>query len=278
MTGEDRSMFVAVGEYTLAIVCCTLLLYLLHECIRRYLKLTTAFFLLALLSLPLWSDELNGWFLWLKTALMIISVLIISLARLGHATTGHRLTFLKRSIFLWMIYVALITNIAVALVPDLEIENYFNALTGLLLCILVPLPTDGWRIDTHRYGRNDLLVDLPVLWCLLYGTWWLNFLYDGWPNILGRGVCLIAVTLIPIAIYRRGDLWLSVRAYTLALYMLSIALCDYTVPVLDVAVKSDRQFETMWGIINFILSATYAFWWFAGGRKRFRGRYSTAGS
>jgi hypothetical protein len=269
-------MPVPIWPYVLTMMCCILLLFIAHELFRRFLRLTTLFFVLACLSFPLWISNLGDWFLVVKTLLMIVAITIISLTRLGYALTNQKVAVLRNSLFLWIIYLALVLNIALALIPDIEVGNYYNALAGLLLCVLVPLPRKGWRIDTSREKHHDLLVDLPILWCLLYVSWWMNLVYDVWPNIFSRGLCLMAVTLVPLVIYRRSDLWLSTRAYTLALYMLAIALFDYSIPSIDSVVKRDDKIKILWGVLNLSFHAVYALWWFRDGRKRFKEQLAPA--
>jgi hypothetical protein len=259
-------MVEVIGSYVLTMICCTLLLFVVHECFRRFLKLTILFLVLACFSFPVW--DLGGWFLVLKTILMLAAAIVISLARLGYALPEQRAAILRNNLFLWIIYLALVANIAVALIPDVDAGNYYNAFAGLLLGILVPLPPNGWRIDTSRYNHHDLLVDLPIVWCLLYVSWWMNLVYDVWPGIFNRGLCLMLVTLIPLVWYRRSELWLSIRAYTLAFYMLTIALFDYSIPSIDSIVRHDDRVMILWGVVNLSLHGVYAVWWFRGGRKR----------
>jgi hypothetical protein len=269
-------MLIPIGQYILTMICCTALLFFVHDFFRRYLKLTIFFSLLVLLSCPLWFANLGDWFLVVKTVLMILSIIIISFTRLSYAMKSPAMSRMRGATPFWLIYTVLISNILVALIPDIEIGNYYNALAGLILCITVPLPPLGWRIDTTPNKKHDLLADLPIVWCLLYTSWWMNFIYDGWPNIFSRGLCLMAVTFIPLIMYKRSDLWLSIRAYTLAFYMLTITFFDYSVPFIDSVVKQDNKVIIIWGVINLMLHVVYILWWFRGGYKRFKEKYSLA--
>jgi hypothetical protein len=87
----------------------------------------------------------------------------------------------------------------------------------------------------------------------------------------------MVVTFIPLISYKRPDLWLSTRAYTLAFYMLTITFFDYSVPYIDSVVKQQISVITIWGVINLALHIVYAIWWFRGGRKTFREKYAPAG-
>jgi len=265
-------MAASIGGYLVVMIGCTLLLYVIHELFRRFVRSTTAFWVLVLLSCPIWISNLGDWFLVIKTLMMIVAIIIISITRLRYALANQNEPVARTNILLWLIYLALILNIAVALIPDIEVGNCYNALTGLMLCILVPLPPKGWRVDTARYKCHDLLVDLSFVWCLLYASWWLNLVYDIWPRIFSRGICLMVVTFIPLIIYRRSELWFSIRAYTLAFYMLTIALFDYSIPSIDSVIGRDDTVKILWGGINLVLIAVYTIWWFSTRRRRLEGR------
>jgi len=267
-------MSATIWQYVLAMSVCTLLLFLLHELFRRFLKITSILFFLVLFSFPLWTYNAEDWFLTAKTMLMAVSIIVINYARLGDSVRSLHLPVLKNSIPFWLIYLALVSNILLALAPDFEIGNYYNGLAGFLLCITVPLPPKGWKIDFTRYKNRDLLVDLPIIWCLLYISWWMNFLYGTWPGILGRGICLMLVTLVPVALYKCNDLWLSTRAYTLVFYLLTIAFFDYKVPYLDIHVKLTKNFLIFWGVLNSITTLAYSVYWFLPGRKKYKIKYA----
>jgi hypothetical protein len=267
-------MSATIWQYILAMICCTLVLFLIHEFFRKFLKITSVLFFIALFSFPLWTYNLSDWFLIVKTLLMIVSIIIINFSRLGYSLKNLHLSIFNSNIPFWLIYLALISNILLALSPDVEIGNYFNAITGFLLCITVPLPPKGWRIDIARYKNYDLFVDLPIIWCLLYISWWMNFIYGNWPGIFSRGICLMLVTLIPYIMYKSNDLWLSIRAYTLVLYLLSIAFFDYKIPYLDITIKLTRNLLIAWGILNSIITIAYSLYWFIDGRKNYKKKYA----
>jgi len=267
-------MSVPIWQYILAMICCTLVLFFIHEFFRRFLKITSVLFVLALLSFPWWIKNLNDWFLMAKTLLMVASIIIVNFSRLGYTFKSHKFQIFRSTVPFWVIYLALIFNILLALSPDLEIGNYYNAIAGIILCITVPLPPKGWGIDSVRYKNHDLLVALPIIWCLLYVSWWMNLVYGSWPNIFSRGICLVIATLIPIIIYKSADLWLSTRAYTLVVYLLSIALFNYSIPYIDTPVRTIRKILILWGVLNIIISLTYALFWFLSGRKKILEKYT----
>jgi hypothetical protein len=271
---EVLIMSATIWQYILAMICCTIVLFLLHEFFRKFLKITSLLFFIALFSFPLWTYNSKDWFLIAKTLLMIVSIIIINSSRLSYSLKGIHLSIFNGNITFWLIYLALISNILLALSPDFEIGNYYNAVAGFMLCITVPLPPKGWRIDNTRYKNHDLFVDLSIIWCLLYISWWMNFIYGSWPGIFSRGICLMLVTLIPVIIYKSNDLWLSIRAYTLVFYLLSIAFFNYKIPYLDISVKMTRNLLIFWGILNSIIALAYSTYWFTDGRKKYKEKYS----
>jgi hypothetical protein len=267
-------MSVTIWHYILAMIGCTLILFLIHEFFRKFLKITSFIFFIALFSFPWWKSTYTDWFLIAKTLLMIVSIIIINFARLGNSLKSYNLSIFKSKLPFWFIYLALTSNILLAILPDIEIGNYYNALAGLILCITVPLPPKGWRIDLVKYKNHDLFVDLPILWCLLYFSWWINFIYGSWPEIFNRALCLMFVTFIPIIIYKSTDLWLSIRAYTLVLYLLSIAFFNYSIPYIDTPVRFSRNLLIFWGILNGIAAITYSLYWFVYSRKKYNEKYT----
>jgi hypothetical protein len=271
-------MSIPTWQYFFTMLCCILILFFIHEFFRKFLKITSVLFVLVFLSFPWWIKNLDDWFLMAKTLLMVASIIIINFSRLGNTFRNHKFSIFKSALPLWLIYIVLLSNILLALSPDIEKENYFNALAGVILCTIVPLPPKGWRIDSVRYKNNDLLVDLPILWCLLYVSWWMNLVYGSWPGIFNRGICLVIVTLIPIILYRSADLWLSIRAYTLVIYLLSITFFNYSVPYIDTHISPVRKILIGWGVLNSVMCLLFALFWFLRGRKKYIEKYAhTAG-
>lgn len=87
----------------------------------------------------------------------------------------------------------------------------------------------------------------------------------------------MVATLIPVVIYKRSDLRLSVRAYTLTFYLITIALFDYSIPFVDTVVRPDSKVKTLWGVLNLTLLVFYTLWWFGSGQKKFKCKYALKG-
>jgi len=258
-----------VWQFILAVVAYATSLFFVHEFFRKYLKLSTAFFALTLLTFPLWKDNLGNWFYWAKTLLMLVPVLVVSLIRLSYATSSATLSFLKTRRSLWIVPVVVWLNVLVAIPIDIEIGNYFNAVAGIMLAATIPLPNRRWRIDTTLFKKHDLLVDIPLFWSLLYITWNANLIYGNFPGALGRTACLLLVTIIPAVVYKRNDLWLSTRAYTLAFYLFLNASFGLAYPLIDLPYVTDNKVLVTWGAANLFLHVIYAVWWFWSGRKAY---------
>lgn len=260
-------MDIPIWQYVLAMSGYTLLLFFVHEFFRKYLKLTTIIFILMLLSFPLWISNLEGWYIWGKTFLLLIPITIANLIRLSYAIKSDKLSLFKKDMAFWVIYVALFLNILETSIKGLTIGNYYNSVAGIILCITIPFPNKAWRVDTTPGKKHDFLVDLPLFWCLLYITLMANHSYGRWPAAFGMSVCLLSATLITIIVYKGTDLWLSTRAYTLTLYIFLIVCLGYSPPFIVSTIAFNSKVQIIWGIANLVLHVIYALWWFLKGYK-----------
>ncbi len=124
-----------------------LFLFLFLEYTREKQKFYKWFFILALFTLPLWFINLHSWFRWAKTISVLIPICFVSFVRISndgnHSTVMQSL---KKKWPMWILYLVLMLNILEATMGDFEVGNYFNAISGLILCITIPLPTRHWRI------------------------------------------------------------------------------------------------------------------------------------
>jgi len=168
------SYFVSMGIYVL-------FLYMFLDFTREKQGFFKWFFILALLSFPLWFMNLHSWFRWAKTISVLIPVCFLSFVRMSNDGNHDSVMMsLKKKWPLWLLYLILMLNIAEATMGDFEMGNYFNAISGVILCITIPLPTKHWRIMKNDGKRNfaELIADLPLAWCLLYVTWNAAFVYS----------------------------------------------------------------------------------------------------
>ncbi|WP_240473447.1 hypothetical protein [Ferrimonas senticii] len=250
-------------------------LLLLVEFMRKTPRFTFVFWLLALLTAPLWADNLEGWFRWAKTVSVLLpTALIVGFARLAYLYSQDNnalYRFFRRDWVLWALYGVLFLNIAEATLKDLVTANYFNFVAGVILLITMPFPKykngqrQYWLIGKDK--PNDLLFYSTAAWNFLYTTWNMAFVYGENASYFASSFCiLMAAELYPL-IKKRPELYIIARVYTLACHILIRALGDPFVHVMDSSSWANNTVLWVWGAINMVLHIAYLWWYFKKGRK-----------
>lgn len=251
-------------SYIVSMSVYSLLLFLFLEFAREKQNFYKWFFILALLSFPLWFLNLHSWFRWAKTISVLIPTCFVSFVRISN-DGNHKdvMMSLKKKWPLWILYFILMLNILEATMTDFELGNNFNAICGLILCVTIPLPTKHWRI-----GRNDgkrtfaeLIADLPLAWCLLYVSWNAAFVYAENTTFFASSLCILIVPEIWMLYHKRTDLWLMGRVYTLAFHILIRSSYDVFTPVMDSTLWFNEAVLNSWGLVNVILHGAYLIFW-----------------
>ncbi len=267
-----------VLSFVVSMLAYMLFLILFLEFTREKQNFYKWFFIVALLSFPLWFLNLHSWFRWAKTISVLIPTCFVSFVRIAN-DGNHEDTMesLRKKWPLWILYGVLMLNIAEATMNDFEMGNVFNALSGVILCITIPLPTKHWRIGKND-GKNafaELLADLPLAWCLLYVTWNAAFVYSENTTFFASSMCILLAPEIWMFLKKRTDLWLMGRVYTLAIHILIRSCYDIFTPVMDSTLWFDPQVLKWWGIGNLILHSMYLiYWFFAYRNKDYKLKYS----
>jgi len=235
---------------------------------RKQYKFAAIFWILALFTFPLWSEQLEGWFRWAKTlSVLIPTALIVGIGRIAQYENREGWwKFFRKDWVLWSLYGILGLNILEASLKDFAMGNYFNAVSGLILIVTIPLfkkknkQNPGWEIGKKHPG--DLLVYTDPLWNFLYTTWNIAFVYAENPGFAASSFCiLLAAELYPI-IKKRPELYVTARVYTLAIHILIRANYDIFTPLMDSSVFANENVVYWWGLINFILHVPYIFYYF----------------
>jgi len=255
-----------------------LFLILFLEFTREKQNFYKWFFVVALLSFPLWFLNLHSWFRWAKTISVLIPTCFVSFVRIANdGNHENTMESLRKKWPLWILYGVLMLNIAEATMNDFEMGNIFNALSGVILCITIPLPTKHWRIGNND-GKNsfaELLADLPLAWCLLYVTWNAAFVYAENTTFFASSMCILLAPEIWMFLKKRTDLWLMGRVYTLAIHILIRSCYDIFTPVMDSTLWFNPQVLKWWGITNLIIHSMYLiYWFFAYRNKDYKLKYS----
>ncbi len=258
-------MALDVLSYIVSMSLYVLFLFLFLEYTREKQKFYKWFFILALLTFPLWFINLHSFFRWAKTISVLIPICLVSFIRISN-DGNHKdvLMSLKKKWPLWLLYLVLNLNIIEAVKQDLELGNYFNAIAGIILCITIPLPTKHWRIAKHDGKNNfaELIADLPLAWCLLYVTWNAAFVYSENTMFVASSICILIAPEIWMLVKKRTDLWLMGRIYTLAIHILIRSCYDIFTPIMDSSLWYNESVCYFWGLGNLILHVGYLVYWF----------------
>lgn len=254
-----------VLSYVVSMLAYMLFLIMFLEFTRERQGFYKWFFILSLLTFPLWFLNLHSWFRWAKTISVLIPTCFVSFIRIANdGDHENTMQSLRKKWPLWILYVVLMLNIVEATLTDFELGNILNALCGVILCITIPLPTKHWRIGKND-GKNafsELIADLPLAWCLLYVTWNAAFVYAENTTFFASSLCILIAPEIWMFIKKRTDLWLMGRVYTLAIHILIRSCYDIFTPVMDSTLWFNPEVLKWWGVVNILLHGTYLVYWF----------------
>lgn len=229
---------------------------------RKHPKASAYFWIASLATFPLWilTGGVEGWFRWFKILSVILPTIVVGLARIAvhYNRTGPVWNVLKKPGFVWFFYGILFLNIAEAVVKDLQLGNYANALTGVVLCVTIPYVPKYWKITTT--GGSDLIAYTTAGWNLLYTLWNAAFVYAEAPKYFAASVTiLLAAEIYPI-IKRRPELYVIARVYTLATHLLLRAAADFFPAVMDASRWFNADVLHWWGIVNLVAAVPFLFW------------------
>lgn len=263
-------MNIPVWQYVVSMSIYILFLLLLVEGMRRTPRLTTAFWLLSLVTAPLWGDNIDGWFRWVKTVSVLIPTAIIvggaRIAWLYNDNPNKFLSFFRGEWVLKALYMVLFLNIAEATAKDFALANYFNAICGVILCITIPFPRykNGQRLYwvVGKDKPNDVLFYSTAAWNFLYTTWNMAFVFGEHPAFFASSFCiLMAAELYPV-IKGRPELYITARIFTLAFHILARATNPEMFEVMDSSSWANQSVVYYWGLINLVLHVPFVIWYF----------------
>lgn len=272
------------------------LFYLIGDHLSRIsVQVTFWFYLLVLLSCPLWFIQpLDGAFEYAKIVSIYIPIQLFNSIRVSfmitHSDENKKYNFFLREldayvlkpirmnvqvIYLWfLLEIVLIVNIAEAVLADVTIQNYFNAAAGVILIVTLPLPARERSEDIPRNRRFmgidnskdgpryfDFLFDLPLAWILLYTSWNMCFALDARDTSAGSIAAVLAAALVRSLWGGRFDLWMQSRVYTLALRYAILGYYDVYSELVNTVEWNIPQVVEVWGIINLVFCIIYAIWY-----------------
>ncbi len=258
-------MALPILSYVVSMAIYVLLLFLFLEYTREKQGFFKWFFIIGVLTFPLWFINLHSWFRWAKSISVLIPMCFMSFVRISNSgTKGEIWASLRKKWPLWLFYIMLNVNIIEASLQDIELGNYFNGISGFILCITIPLPIKHWRWGKYDGKKTfaELIVDLPLAWCLLYVTWNACFVYAENTAFFASSVCILLAPEIWMLYKKRVDLWLHARCYTLGLHIFIRSSYDVFAPVMDSTLWRNPDVIYFWGLANIVMHAVYLVYWF----------------
>lgn len=259
-------MNIPVWQYLVTMPLYIGILLLVVDFMRKHYKFSAIFWVLALFTFPLWFNQLDGWFRWVKTlSVLLPTAIIVGFGRIAqHEKRDGWWKFFRKDWVLWSLYGVLGLNILEASLKDFSMGNYFNAISGLILIVTIPLfkrknsTKRGWAISKDKPG--DLLAFTDPMWNFLYTSWNIAFVYAENPGFAASSLCiLLAAELYPV-IKKRPELYVTARVYTLAMHILIRATYDIFTPLMDSSAFANNGVVYYWGLINIALHVPYLIW------------------
>jgi len=225
--------------------------------IRRSVWLSFALALGALATAPLWADNLDGWFRWLKTLSVLIPMaFLIGLARIAHHDDrGGPWRIMRGDWVLWAFYAMFGLNIIEASVKDIALGNTFNGAAGFILAILLPAvmypgtSQRNWGFASDN--RGDVFCMSGLAWNIAYVSWNLAFVYNENPSYFISSAVLLSAALLYTTAIGKPELFGMIRVFTLAFHLTLRAATDWLPQTLDDAdAVTDPQIGLIWGAVN----------------------------
>lgn len=222
---------------------------------------------IGLIILLFFSSNVQGWFRWAKDLSVLIPMLAVGLGRIASKKEldSPFWSFFKGPAVLGFLCFILSLNIFEASLKDIQLGNYFNGLCGFIMIACIPMNIKkSWRFDGKNF--NTLVCDLSLGWCLLYTTWNACFVYAESPAYVSASLCILLVPELYNFFSKKKDLsnlWLHARIYTLMLHVSIRSFHDVFTPFMNSESWYSEGFKNVWGVLNFVLMAAYAVWWFA---------------
>lgn len=229
---------------------------------RAHPRASVWFWAASLLTFPLWiiTGNVDGWFRWIKILSVLLPTIVVGLSRVAvnESRKGRIWDVLRSPKFVWFFYGILFLNIVEAVIKDLQLGNYANALAGMILCVTIPYVPKFWSIT--KAGGSDLIAYTTVGWNLLYTLWNAAFVYAEAPIYFGSSLCiLLAAELYPV-FKKRPELYVTARIYTLATHLLLRACFDVFPQTMDTSSWFNESVLQTWGVMNLIIAVPFLFW------------------
>lgn len=255
-------MSIPFWQYALSMSLYFLVLIGIVSLMRKHYRFANIFWIASLLTFPLWlMGGVVGWFRWAKILSVILPTIFVGFVRIANyeKKKGRIWESLQKDWVLWVLYGVLFLNIMEATVKDFTMGNYFNAMTGFLLCVTIPFPGRFWEISKEKHG--DLISYTTVGWNFLYTTWNACFVFAESPMYFASSMCILLAAEIYPLLKGRPELYITARVYTLAAHLLIRACMPWLFPLtMDSSAWHNPQLMFYWGAANLLMMVPYTFW------------------
>ncbi len=254
-------------EYMISMLSYILILFMVIEVMRKNPKFSFVFWLLALLTFPFWIEALDGWFRWVKTlSVLVPTAILVGFGRIAYLNNKKGWwAFFRKDWLLWSLYGVLFLNIAEATIKDFSTGHYWNALSGVVLCITIPIvkgrkiKKQNWKIENT--GVGDVIAYTSPVWNILYTTWNLALVFGENPSYFASSFCILFVAEMYPVIKKRPELYIIARIYTLAFHLLIRACYDVFTPTMNSEAWANPEVLSIWGLINGLMCVLFLLYW-----------------
>jgi len=247
--------FVSMGLYFVFLLA-------IIELMRKHYRVAHLVWIASLLTFPLWlMGGVTGWFRWAKIISVIIPTIFVGFVRISNIELKQGKWWKKLQAH-WpmkILYCVLFLNIAEATLKDIAMANYFNAISGALLCATIPLTRKYWMIGKEKPG--DLVVYTTLGWNLMYTTWNACFVFAETPVYFASSLCIILAAEVYPIIKKRPELYVMSRVYTLAAHLIIRSCIPWLFPtIMNASAWQNQALLHNWGVVNAVLTIAYAIW------------------
>lgn len=248
--------------FILTMLSYALALFLIVEICKKQYKLSTFFFILVLVTMPVWTGGVEGWFRWAKYLSVFLPIVALGLSRIA-GVEGKKDGFWKvfaSDKMMHFFYAIIFLNILEATLKDISMGNYFNALAGAALCATLPVAKKYWRIVGE--GDGELIAYTGLFWAFLYTTWNACFVYAESPVYFAGSLTILLIAFFYPIVKKNPELYIHARIYTLATHLLMRAVFDFFPKLMNASSWANESFLKYWGIVNFALGLLYVMYYF----------------
>ncbi|SCY29977.1 hypothetical protein [Alkaliphilus peptidifermentans] len=237
-------------------------LFVSVEAFRKWHRFSLVFFVMLLVTFPIWANGIEGWFRWAKYLSVFIPVVVLGLSRVAVKDNkqGKFWSIFKSNGCLKFFYCIIFLNILEATLKDIALGNYFNAGAGAILCATLPFAPRYWHVSNKEKGL--LFAYTTWFWAFLYTTWNACFVYAESPLYFAGSLTILSVAFFYPILKGRSELYIHARVYTLAIHLLLRASYDFFPRLMDATSWNHPDVLKWWGFFNALIGIPYLVWHF----------------